>query len=517
MARQTDSSGREFTVTPEPRQLRAALIGILLPLLLTGCGGSNDDNNIAVDTTPVTVVPDSVDVIASAEAVGTSQEIDISAVTQYPGYRDMKITSMSTHADAPLLILHYFFQEASGSLDSYVGYDLNSGSFRTLKDEVDRSSSMDISRDGTAVAWLDGSSCALWYQSLEPLSSPLLINDLLQETSCPRPPRLNANGEIVLFDQAVGSYNANGVLAYNGFNRDLYDIAIVRPGTQEVLELAVNKHPLGDDALDSMSRSLAYQGSSHDGSRVIFKAFYLPRTLPEQGLPDYVVGTLLVDTLNGDASLLNRNRYQRFFGEKVPAGVQDDATLSGDGKVAWYVESDGITVDRELAPSLLQRRDLETGQITTIDIPGFKQSLHASDDGNRLAFQLDGELVVYRHDAGVLLHTDKALKFCTNPNDATDCEFESDRTVLGDPISISGDGSTALLQTIPMRSGITEPQNIMELFLLDIDTGTLQRVAPGNDILWMAMTSSSNQIAFQSDYSDDGSYLDATRLVMVSR
>lgn len=279
----------------------------------------------------------------------------------------------------------------------------------------------------------------------------------------------------------------------------------------------MNDRPVGDKYLDSLSRVLVYEGSSHDGSRITFKTFFLSRTLPDAGLPDYVVGTVQVDTLTGDLSLLNRNRYQRFFSQRVPAGVQDDATLSGNGDVVWYVESVAINVDRDLAPSLLQRRDLETGQLTTIDMPGFRRSLHSSDDGNRLAFLLDSECVVYRHDTRELLHADRAQKFCTDPDDTTDCEFETDRCVLSDPISISGDGSTALLQTIPMRAGIDEPQNIMELMPLDVDTDTLHRVAPGNDIVWVAITTSGNQIAFLSDYADDGTLLDATSLVMVNR
>lgn len=79
------------------------------------------------------------------------------------------------------------------------------------------------------------------------------------------------------------------------------------------------------------------------------------------------------------------------FSDKVPAGVQYDAALSGNGDVVWYVESDGINVDQDLAPSLLPCHDLETGQLTTIDVPGFKRSLHSRDDGNRLAFLLDGD------------------------------------------------------------------------------------------------------------------------------
>lgn len=203
-------------------------------MLLSGCSDSDDDDDNGLDEpTPVTVVRERVDAIASAEAAGMRQDIGISAETQNPGFTAMKIIGMSNDADQPVLILHYLTRDSSGSIQRFVDYDLTTSSFTTLKDGVDTYSSVDISRDGTALAWLDGSSCTLWYQSLEPQTDPQRINELLQETSCQRPPALSAHGDIVLFDQAVGRYDINGVLVFDRFDRDMHDLAIVRPDTRQ--------------------------------------------------------------------------------------------------------------------------------------------------------------------------------------------------------------------------------------------------------------------------------------------
>lgn len=486
-------------------------------LLLTACSGSSNNETSNDPILDITVVPVNLQAMARAEPVGTPTQVDLSSVTPETGYRNLSIESMSTDPNAPLLILHQFINIGGESSDRYLGYDLSSLTFTTVVESAERLSSYSISRDGTSMAWLDGSSCNLWHQSLQPLTDPQRINDLLPEFSCPRPPTVSPFGDSMWFIQAVGRYNDNGDLVYEGFDSDNFHTAIVAPNSQNVIELAQNVTPIGDPELDAMSRTLLFESSSHDGQRLVFRAYFLPRSYPMEGLPEYVVGTLLVDALSGEINLLNQNRYERFYSQKVPPGVQDDATVSGDGRIVWYVESVGINVDRELAPSVLKRLDLETGQIVTIDVPGFKDSLWASDDGNRLLFLLDGEVVVYRHDTGDLLRTTNALKFCIDPTDSSSCEIDNTRNVLNDPAMLSGDGNTVLIRLILERPNIDTPQNVMELMLLDVNSGTLQRVAPDRDILWVEMTHSAQKIAYLDELADDGTYLSTPRLMIMSR
>jgi len=487
--------------------------------LLVGCSSSNksNDNEQVEPPVDITVMPGNVDAVAANTVVGTLQEVDLAPITPAIGSRGLSIRSMSTDTDAPLLILHQFIYVDNTSMDRLVGYDLSAETFSTLVEEIEPRSSYAISRDGSSVAWLEGSSCNIWYQSLHPPTAPQRINNLLSEFSCPRPPLISTFGDVVWFNQAVGRYNDNGDLVFDGFDSDNFDIAIVSPASQNVLELAQNSVLIGDPELDAMQRTLLFQASSHDGQHLVFRAYFLPKSAPTQGLPEYVVGTLLVNTLSGEITLLNRNRYERFYSQKVPPGVQDDATISGDGRVAWYVESVGINVDRELAPSVLKRLDIETGQIITIDMPGFKDALWASDDGNELLFQLDNEVVVYRHDSADLLRTKTALKFCNDPADETSCEFDNTRYVMNDPAVISGDGNYVLIRTILERPDVDTPQNVMELMLLDVSTGTMQRVAPDRDILWVAMSFTGNKIAYLDEHADDGTYLGTRRLMIINR
>ncbi len=176
-----------------------------------------------------------------------------------------------------------------------------------------------------------------------------------------------------------------------------------------------------------------------------------------------------------------------------------------------------VAMSWALCPSMLKRLDLVSGQTTTVNVPGYKQALFTSDDGMRVVFMFDGELVVYRHDTGTLLHTSQALNFCTDVDSASGCEFESHRYVLTEPGTISGDGKSVLLQTIPERADVSEPQNIMELKLLDVDTGLLRRVVPDRDVLWIAISYAGDTIAYMDELGDDGTYLSEERLMVILR
>lgn len=496
--------------------IRVFIPAIAFMFLISSCSNSKDQPS---DDPPlnITVLPESIDALASTEPAGVTKEANLDSVTPAAGYRGVSIQSMSTDVDAPLLVLHQFIDDEGTSIDRFVGYDLFNDAASILVEDIDRQASHAISKNGTTIAWLDTSTCNLWYQILQPLSDRQRINNLLSEFSCPRPPQLSAFGDKVWFNQAVGSYNVNGDLVYSGFDSDNYNIAIVTPASQTVIDLAQNAILTGDSELDVLSRTLVYQASSHDGNHLLFKAFFVPESYPAEGLPEYVVGSLLVNSISGELTLLNKNRYQRFYSQKVPVGVQDDATISSDGRIVWYVESVGITVEHEIAPSVLKRHDLVTGQTITINVPGFKESLSTNDDGSRVVFQLDGEVVVYRHDTADLLRTTTALNFCTDPADLGSCVFDDTRNVLDDPAMISGDGDTVLIRTILERPNVDTPQNTMELILLNVSQGTIQRVAPDRDVTWVAMTASAQHIVYLDELAEDGSYLSTPRLMIVNR
>jgi len=191
--------------------------GLVSVLLIAGCSSSK---NVTTDEImpDITVMPGSVDAVASAEPVGIIEENDLEPVTPANGYRSMSIQSMSTDADTPILILHQFINNGDSTNDCYLSYSLGDGTFSTLIEKNNRVSSYSISRDATTTAWLDES-----------------------------------------------------------------------------------------------ARTLVFEASSHDGQHHAYRAFFLTRTQPTEGLPEYVDGALLVDTDSGDITLLSENRYQRFY------------------------------------------------------------------------------------------------------------------------------------------------------------------------------------------------------------
>lgn len=126
---------------------------------------------------------------------------------------------------------------------------------------------------------------------------------------------------------------------------------------------------------------------------LVFKAVFQPPSDEITNPAEYFVGKWLYNTVSGESRLLNRNAYNKTISDRVSIGGEDDATISGDGNIVWYLETDGISLINESAPSMLKRLDLVSGQTTTVDIEGPMSALSSSDDGSRLLFKVDDRIV----------------------------------------------------------------------------------------------------------------------------
>ncbi len=487
---------------------------VLFSALLTACG-SDDDPNEVVDTD---LVPEDIQSTAAFDSVGVASKVDVSLEGPDGERLNYHLHGITPGSVSPELVLYRRLEDAdnNGYL-RFATYDLTSSTLTPVFETQPGQSGEYLSQDASAIAYIDLTSCHAWFQTLETSAQPVLINPLLPEYSCPRPPLLTAYGDVMVFSMAVGAYDANDVLRFDSWDSQRFDVAIYQSDVNEAVDLTAVGLPTDDTELGSLQRNLMFQAGSFDGRWLVFRAAFLPPPSDTSNPASYVVGTWIYNTGTGESRLLNRNAYAKTISDRVPLGGEDDATISGDGNIIWYIETDGVSEYGNNAPSVLKRLDLVSGQTTTVNVSGYKQALFSSDDGRRVVFMLDGELVVYRHDTGTLLHTRQALNFCSDVDIASGCEFDGYRYVLNEPGTISGDGSSVLLQTIPERSDVTEPQNIMELMLLDVDTGLLRRVAPGHDVLWTAISYAGDTVAYMDGQGDDGTYLAEERLMVIQR
>ncbi len=496
------------------RRNHHAAIALLLAASLTACG-SGDNDIVVLDTE---LVPEDVESTAAFDSVGVASEVDVSLEASDGERLNYFLYGITPDQMSPELVLYRRLLDAENNgFKRYATYDLGSSTLTPVFETRPDQSGESVSRDASAVGYIDSASCDAWFQSLESSVEPVLINPLLAEYSCPRLPQLTAYGDVMVFDMAVGAYDADDILHFDSSDSLRFDMAIYRSDVNEAVDLTSVGLPTDDPELGSLQRNLSYEAGSFDGRWLVFQAAFLPLPTDTSNPANYLVGTWIYNSGTGESRLLNRNAYTKTISEKVPVGGEDDATISGNGNVVWYVETNGVSEINYSAPSVLKRLDLVSGQTTTVNVAGYKQALFSSDDGMRVVFMLDGELAVYRHDTGTLLHTSQALNFCTDAVSATVCEFESHRYVLNEPGTISGDGKSVLLQTILERPDVTEPQNTMELMLLDVDTGSLRRVAPDRDLLWTVISYAGDTIAYMDEQADDGTYLAEERVMVILR
>ncbi len=243
----------------------------------------------------------------------------------------------------------------------YATYDLGSSTltpvFKTRPDQSGES----VSRDASAAGFIDLLSCDAWYQSLESSVEPVLINPLLTEYSCPRPPLLTVYGDVMVFGMAVGEYDANDVLRFDNWDSQRFDMAIYRSDVNEAVDLTSVGLLTNDPELGALQRNLSYEAGSFDGRWLVFKAAFLPPPTDTSNPASYRVGTWIYNPGTGESRLLNRNAYNKTISDKVSVGGEDYATISGDGNVVWYVETNGVSEINDSAPSVLKRLDLVSG------------------------------------------------------------------------------------------------------------------------------------------------------------
>ena len=431
------------------------------------------------------------EVKSSNQPVGPISRLDVSSRITAEGYQTFSLLSM-TRDGSNLLLRH---RQPTNSVDvqivDYLSYDRNSEIFIPLV-SVPSSHSMAVAPDGSVAAFVDG--CLAYIQDLSSMSVPVPINDLLRENACARQVQISQSGKVAVFSLSQGLRTASGELVFAASGGNQYAYAAYSFESASIVSIARDDSLVGDAALDSLNRSSFEPQLSNDGRYMVSKVYFRPDQLFGFNEIDYSVGTLLTNTQTGEIRLIGRHDYHRIVCARCSFDSTIKPVISGNGAYVFYTMPVESVTNQTLGATRLFRYDVASGESEQFPETSDLQVLVSANNGERIAYRVDGKVYVGFMESGEVLSTDESFRFCQNGT----CEFDSYRFVNNNPLTISGDGSSLLVKLIPSRLHVDGPQNTQELFLVDISAKVAQRVAPDADASFVHISDDGAVIAFKS-------------------
>jgi len=441
--------------------------------------------------------------------------IDVPAIWDEPVRYDFYTVGLANRAGENKLAISYRPQVGPGEseFNRYAFIDVATQSFNVFWESSPFDSPV-VSRDLSTVAW--DSECQGYVQSTEPGSVAFHVNPMTREFTCVRQPTLSALGDVALFGSVRGEYDDDGNLEAAGSDNRNFGSILTHPASSTVTSLAMQD--LNLDGIDpaTMIPLKLRRSFADDGSLLALRIAFVPDNYFNQGVIDYVDGILLVTPDTGEYKLVGQQSTRREFCRHCYIYPAVDTVLSGNGRYVYYLQP---TEDQSLnlgATSSLYRYDVENDEIEILPVDDVieNRSLITNHSGSTVGYLVDGTPVVLNVETGERINLDSAIRNCQSIESGENCEFEGYRTVRNNPFKTSGDGAALLIQLIPERPDIDEPQNTEEVFMFDTQTYELLRLAPDIDVSGIAVGESSH--SFVIDTASPGLLADDNDLFLIN-
>ena len=263
-----------------------------------------------------------------------------------------------------------------------------------------------------------------------------------------------------------------------------------------VITLDSNALQQADSALAESIISVVDARLSADGRFVVATVIASDEPVTNGQTFNFIAGTVIADTRNGNIRVIGLNDYQRFACQNCTLNPVIAPAISGNGQFIVYEQAPEIQVQGEppAADTSLFRFDLGTDQTVNVRSgPLGISELVVSDNGARVAWRVGGDIQISYLGSNEIVSLQEAFQFCNDG--ANDCLFATARFITRTAIELSGDGSALTIYLIPQETLNASANDRPELLHFDLNTGTLSRVSPGTDGLFTALSDDGDSVA----------------------